>query len=128
MKVDWEAWSARSLADEDIVRLILDGTVVRTRLDKKATNISVLAALGVRRDGQKVLLAIQSEAVQKTPQWGVFPLNGRRKPVFDLATPHRGLASGFAGPASTLGPVPRRSRCTGPEAARIRHRRWRTGA
>ena len=52
VKVDWEAWSARSLAEEDIVRLILDGTVIRTRLDRKATNISVLAAIGVRRDGR----------------------------------------------------------------------------
>jgi transposase-like protein len=52
--------SARSLADEDIVRLILDGTVIRTRLDRKATNISVLAAVGVRRDGQKVLLTIRN--------------------------------------------------------------------
>jgi hypothetical protein len=40
------------LADEDIVRLILDGTVIKTRLDRKATNISVLAAIGVRRDRQ----------------------------------------------------------------------------
>ena len=59
VKVDWDAWCARSLADEDIVRLILDGTVIRTRLDRKATNISVLAAIGVRRDGQKVLLSIR---------------------------------------------------------------------
>jgi putative transposase len=60
VKVDWDAWCARSLADEDIVRLILDGTVIKTRLDRKATNISVLAAIGVRRDGQKVLLAIKN--------------------------------------------------------------------
>ncbi len=40
-----------------MVRLILDGTVVRVRLDRKATNISLLVVLGVRRDGQKVLLA-----------------------------------------------------------------------
>jgi shikimate 5-dehydrogenase len=46
VKVDWDAWCARSLADEDIIRLILDGTVIKTRLDKKATNISVLAAIG----------------------------------------------------------------------------------
>ena len=48
VKVDWDAWCARSLADEDIVRLILDGTVIKTRLDRKATKISVLAAIGVR--------------------------------------------------------------------------------
>lgn len=57
VKTDWQAWCTRSLADEDIVRLILDGTVIKTRLDMKATNISVLAAIGVRRDGQKVLLS-----------------------------------------------------------------------
>ena len=60
MKVDWDAWCARRLAEEDIVRLILDGTVIKTRLDRKATNISVLAAIGVRRDEQKVLLSIKN--------------------------------------------------------------------
>jgi transposase-like protein len=52
VKVDWESWNRRSLADYDIVRLILDGTVVKVRLDRKATNISLLVLLGVRRDGQ----------------------------------------------------------------------------
>jgi putative transposase len=28
VKGDWDAWNSRSLADEPIVRLILDGTVV----------------------------------------------------------------------------------------------------
>ena len=37
VKTDWEAWSKCPLDEEDIVRLILDGTVVRVRLDKKAT-------------------------------------------------------------------------------------------
>jgi len=32
VKGDWDAWNARSLAEEPIVRLILDGTVVRVRL------------------------------------------------------------------------------------------------
>jgi putative transposase len=54
VKGDWDVWNARSLKDEPIIRLILDGTVVRVRLDKKATPISLLVALGVRRDGQKV--------------------------------------------------------------------------
>ena len=42
VKGDWDAWNSRSLADEPIVRLILDGTVVRVRLDRKATSISLL--------------------------------------------------------------------------------------
>ena len=53
VKTDWEAWTRRDLAGEDIVRLILDGGVVRVRLDRKATNISLLVVLGIRRDGQK---------------------------------------------------------------------------
>jgi len=30
VKGDWDAWNTRSLAEEPIVRLILDGTVVRS--------------------------------------------------------------------------------------------------
>ncbi len=56
MTGDWDAWNARSLKNEPIIRPILDGTVVRVRLDKKATSVSLLVALGVREDGQKVLL------------------------------------------------------------------------
>ena len=36
-----------------MVRLILDGTVVRVRLDRKATTIPLLVVLGVRRDGKR---------------------------------------------------------------------------
>ena len=60
LKTDWEAWCRRDLAGEDVVRLILDGTVVRVRVDRKATSVSLLVVLGVRRDGQKVLLAVKS--------------------------------------------------------------------
>lgn len=48
IKSDWDAWNVRSLADEPIVRLILDGTVVRVRLDRKATSVSLLVVIGVR--------------------------------------------------------------------------------
>jgi hypothetical protein len=37
-----------------------DGTVVRVRLDKKATSVSLLVVLGVREDGQKLLLAVKN--------------------------------------------------------------------
>ena len=47
VKSDWDAWNTRSLAEEPIVRLILDGTVVRVRLDRKATTISLLVVIGV---------------------------------------------------------------------------------
>jgi putative transposase len=66
----WEAWQKRDLADEDIVRLILDGTVVKVRLDRKAAAISLLIVLGVRRDGQKVVLAIRNMGGESEAAWG----------------------------------------------------------
>ena len=95
VKVDWDAWCARSLAGEDIVRLILDGTVIRTRLDKKATNISVLAAIGVRRDGQKVLLSIRHMGGESTAAWRQFlddlDARGLKRPDFVIVDGAPGL-------------------------------------
>lgn len=95
VKVDWDAWCARSLGDEDIVRLILDGTVIKTRLDRKATNISVLAAIGVRRDGQKVLLSIKNMGGESTAAWRQFledlDARGLKKPKFVIVDGAPGL-------------------------------------
>ena len=95
VKVDWDAWCARSLADEDIIRLILDGTVIKTRLDKKATNISALAAIGVRRDGQKVLLSIMNMGEESTAAWRQFlddlDKRGLKRPQFVIVDGAPGL-------------------------------------
>jgi len=95
VKVDWDVWVARSLADDDIVRLILDGTVIRTRLDRKATNISVLAAIGVRRDGQKILLSIRNMGGESTSAWRQFlddlDARGLKRPDFVIVDGAPGL-------------------------------------
>src|ERR1044072_9596932 len=69
VKTDWDAWNQRDLAAEDVMRLILDGTVVRVRLDRKATNISLLVVLGVRRDAQKLLLAVRNMGGESEAAW-----------------------------------------------------------
>ena len=66
---DWEAWQKRDLVGDELVRLILDGTMVKVRLDRTSTTLSVLVALGVRRDGQKVLLALRNMGGESTAAW-----------------------------------------------------------
>jgi transposase-like protein len=94
VKGDWDAWSARSLVDAPIVRLILDGTVVRVRLDRRATSISLLVALGVRADGQKVLLAIRSMGGESEAAWRALLDDLVKR---GLSTPELIIADGAAG-------------------------------
>ena len=100
VKSDWDAWNARSLVDEPIVRLILDGTVVRVRLDRKATAISLLVVLGVREDGQKVLLAIKSMGGESAEAWRAvlddLIKRGLRRPEFLIVDGAPGLDKAIA--------------------------------
>jgi putative transposase len=97
---DWQAWNARSLVNEPIVRLILDGTVVRVRLDGKATSISLLVVMGVREDGQKVLLAVRSMGGESTEAWraviGDLVTRGLRRPEFLIVDGAPGLEKAIA--------------------------------
>jgi transposase-like protein len=100
VKSDWDAWNARSLAEEPIVRLILDGTVVRVRLDRQASSISLLIVIGVRTDGQKVLLAVKSMGGESTEAWraaldGVIG-RGLRRPEFLIVDGAPGLENAIA--------------------------------
>jgi putative transposase len=100
VKSDWDAWNARALADEPIVRLILDGTVVRVRLDRKATAISLLVVIGVRADGQKVLLAVKSRGGESAEAWRTvlddLIKRGLRDPEFLIVDGAAGLDKAIA--------------------------------
>jgi transposase-like protein len=100
VKSDWDAWNTRSLAGDPIVRLILDGTVVRVRLDRKATSISLLVILGVRADGQKVLLAIKSMGGESAEAWRTvlddLIKRGLRRPEFLIVDGAPGLDKAIA--------------------------------
>jgi transposase-like protein len=112
VKTDWEAWTRRDLAQEDIVRLILDGSVVRVRLDRKATNISLLVVLGIRRDGQKLLLAVRNMGGESEAAWrGVLDdlvARGLRSPEFLIIDGAAGLEKALA----ALWPEVPTQRCT----------------
>jgi transposase-like protein len=112
VKADWEAWGRRDLGGEDVVRVILDGTVVRVRLDRKATSVSLLVVLGVRRDGQKVLLAIRSMGGESEAAWRAvlddLVARGLRTPEFLITDGAAGLEKALA----ALWPTIPAQRCT----------------
>jgi transposase-like protein len=112
VRSDWEAWNNRPLADEAIVRLILDGTVVRVRLDKKATSISLLVVLGVRADGQKVMLAVKNMGGETQEAWRTvlddLVKRGLRKPELLIVDGGAGLEAALT---ALWGDVPAQ-RCT----------------
>jgi transposase-like protein len=112
VKVDWDAWGKRDLAGEDIVRLVLDGTVVRVRLDRKATSISLLVVLGVRRDGQKVLLAVRAMGGESEAAWRAvlddLAARGLRTQEFLITDGAAGLEKALA----ALWPAVPAQRCT----------------
>jgi transposase-like protein len=84
VKTDWEAWAARNLSGEDIVRFgpslgriafgasLLDGTVVKAHIDKRATAIPIFVTVGARRDGQKVLIGLKNMGGETTAAWRAF--------------------------------------------------------
>ena len=112
VKGDWDAWNARSLAEEPIIRMILDGTVVRVRLDRKATSIVLLVVLGVREDGQKVLLAVKNMGGETSHAWRAvlddLVRRGLHKPEFLIVDGGSGLEQALDFPR---GDVPTQ-RCT----------------
>jgi putative transposase len=96
----WEAWQARDLAGDDIVRLVLDGTAVKVRLDRRAAAISLLIALGVRRDGRKVVLAIRNMGGETEAAWRAvlddLLARGLAKPELVLVDGGKGLEAALA--------------------------------
>lgn len=109
---DFTAWTQRRLDGEPIVRLILDGTVVKVRLDRKATTLSILVALGVRADGQKVLLALRAMGGESQAAWRELlddlPARGMPVPTLLIIDGGKGLEAALAALWPTI-PV---QRCT----------------
>jgi putative transposase len=90
----------RARLAEPVVRLILDGTVVRVRLDRKATSISLLVVIGVREDGQKVLLAVKHMGSESAEAWRTvlddLIARGLRRPEFLIVDGAPGLDKAIA--------------------------------
>lgn len=72
VKALYDEWHARRLEAETIVILYLDAIALRVRLDRKVVSVPVLVALGVRADGQKVVLDLEGLTSESTTAWSGF--------------------------------------------------------
>ncbi len=73
---------------------------MRVRLDKKATSISLLVALGVCADGQKVLLAVKNMGGESEAAWRALlddlVLRGLKAPELVIVDGAPGLEKALA--------------------------------
>src|SRR5512134_4065041 len=88
-QAEYELWQTRAVADLEVVYLWVDGIYVKAGLEKdKAAILVVLAAL---RDGQKVILAVESGYRESTESWAAILRDLKRR---GLAAPKLVIGDG----------------------------------
>ena len=94
LKEDFAAWRGRSLADEEVVYLYLDGVYLAVRQQSKEQE-GVLVAHGIRADGSRVLLAVALGYRESTANWKDFLADlirrGLRPPKLAICDGNQGL-------------------------------------
>jgi len=66
---DFRTWQQRDLADAQVRYLLLDGWYPKVRLGKRRVRVPVLVTMGVRADGQRVLLDMRLVGDESTAAW-----------------------------------------------------------
>ena len=72
LEVLFTQWRSRSLGSEAVVFLYLDAIVLRVRIAKKVISVPVLVGLGVKEDGQKVILDLELFQSESSSCWEGF--------------------------------------------------------
>lgn len=97
---EYHTWQQRSLVDEPIAYLYLDGQRHRVRADGRMTWISVLMALGVRTTGEKVVLGMRVVGDEQTAAWTQLledlTHRGLGRPQLVLSDGSKGAAAALA--------------------------------
>ena len=91
----FEAWSTRDLSKEGYAYLYLDGMRLPIRMARRVVKVPVMAVLGVREDGQKVLVALQVATSESTASWAAVVQDLARRdmpaPILVLLDGNKGL-------------------------------------
>ena len=96
LKQSVETWRNRDLSGERIKYLFIDGVNFRMRIGKSIERVPVLVVIGVRQDGTKLVLGLQSGDKESAATWRQFfkDLKGRG---LDASCVTLGIMDGLSG-------------------------------
>jgi transposase-like protein len=66
---DFETWRRRDLTEDQIQYLLMDGWYPKVRIGKRRVRVPVLVTLGVRADGERVVLDVRLAGDESTAAW-----------------------------------------------------------
>ena len=69
LEESYRTWQGRDLAEEKIVYLYLDAIYPKVRSAGRVVSLPVLVALGVRENGEKVLLSLMTTGAESADGW-----------------------------------------------------------
>jgi transposase-like protein len=69
LRASYETWRTRDLSDESYALLYLDAIYLAVRLARRVVKVPVQVVLGVRTDGQKVVIGMQAALRESTSDW-----------------------------------------------------------
>jgi transposase-like protein len=112
LKAYFEGWQNRDLSVEDIRYVYLDATYVALRCAGRSVKLPVMAAVGVRSTGEKVLLNLRVMGSESAAAWESFIVDlaerGLKRPELAITDGNKGLALVL----ERLWPGMPRQRCT----------------
>lgn len=99
LEESYRHWQMRDLAEEKIVYLYLDAIYPKVRSGGKVVSLPVLVALGVRENGEKVLLSLMTAGAESADGWQLLldDLVARK-----MGRPRLVISDGNAGLAAAL--------------------------
>jgi transposase-like protein len=96
---DFETWRRRDLAEDQIQYLLMDGWYPKVRIGKRRVRVPVLVTLGVRADGERVVLDVRLTGDESTAAWrDVIRSLAERQ----VGRPRLAIIDGSAGLAAAL--------------------------
>jgi putative transposase len=97
LREDFETWRARDLVDEDIRYVFMDGWYPKVRIGGRRERVPVLVTLGVRANGDRVVLDMRLVGEESAASWAevVASLVARHlaRPVLAVIDGNPGLCS-----------------------------------